>query len=206
MGTDHLVFGAPDLLTGVQIVETLLGVRPTLGGKHVGIGTHNALAALGDGAYLEVIAPDPDQLTRLRPLPYGLEALAKPRLLTWAIKAPDIESQALRALAAGVNLGPVLQMARERPDGTRLEWRLTRSEQVVGDGLVPFLIAWGPGAHPSETSPTGSRLVSLRGEHPEPERIMRQLEAVGVTLPVTRGAEPALIAAVEGVLGTVDLR
>jgi hypothetical protein len=97
-------------------------------------------------------------------------------------------------------------MSRERPDGTRLAWRLTRAEQMVGDGLVPFLIAWDPGTHPSETSPAGGHLVSLRGEHPEPERIMRMLDALGVTLSVTRGARPALIATVEGLRGTVELR
>jgi hypothetical protein len=97
-------------------------------------------------------------------------------------------------------------MTRERPDGSRLAWRLTRSLHVTGDGLVPFLIAWEPGAHPSETSPAGCRLVALRGEHPEPEVIRRLLDAVGVTLAVTQGPRPALIATVAGVLGTAELR
>ena len=206
VAVDHLVFGAPDLLTGIQTVEKLLGVHPAPGGKHLGVGTHNALVSLGAGAYLEVIAPDPAQPTPPWPRPYGLDALDRPRLLTWAAKAQDIESQAQRARAAGVDLGPVLRMSRERPDGIRLEWTLTRAERMVGDGLVPFLIAWDPGAHPSETSPTGGRLVAVRGEHPEPERIRGMLEAVGITLPLTRGPRPALIATVEGAPGTVELR
>jgi hypothetical protein len=203
---DHLIYGAPDLLIGSQAVAALLGVRPAIGGKHLGVGTHNALVALGDGAYLEVIAQDPDQEARLRPLPYGLDTLARPRLITWAVRVQDVETQAQRARVAGVDLGAVYPMSRERPDGTRLEWQLTRSGQLVGDGLVPFLIQWGPGQHPSETSPAGCRLVSLRGEHPEPERITRMLEAVDVKLPVTAGAEPALVATIEGTLGTFELR
>jgi len=203
---DHLVYGAPDLATGTERIEALLGVRPAPGGTHVGIGTHNALIALGEGAYLEIIAPDPDQQARMRPLPYGLDTLEEPRLMTWAIKAPDIEAQASRARAAGIDLGPVVPMARERPDGTRLEWRLTRSPLVVADGLVPFLIEWGPGAHPSETAPSGARLVTLRGEHPEPERTADRLQKAGVTVPLTRGPKPALIATLEGVRGAVDLR
>jgi hypothetical protein len=138
MELDHLIFGAPDLVTGTQVIEELLGARPTVGAKHVGIGTHNALLSLGFGAYLEVTAPDPDQQVRLPTLPYELDTLAQPGLLTWAIKAPDIEAQAERARARGVDLGPVVPMARERPDGTRLEWRLTRFGQLIGDGLVPF--------------------------------------------------------------------
>ncbi len=171
MNVDHIIYGAPSLETGMESVEGLLGVRAAMGGKHVGLGTHNALLSLGSGAYMEIIAPDPEQTAPSRPLPFGLDLPVKPRLVTWAIKAPDIEARAQRAKAAGVDLGPVLRMSRERPDGLRLEWALTYREEMLGDGLVPFLIAWEPGPHPSETSPSGCRLVSLRAEHPEPERI-----------------------------------
>ncbi len=203
---DHVVYGAPDLDAGVRTIEQLLGVRAEAGGKHVGLGTHNALVSLGEGAYLEIISPDPEQPAPARSLPWGLADLREPRLLTWAVKAPDIEARAERAKAAGADVGPVLRMSRERPDGTRLEWALTFREQPLGDGLVPFLIAWEPGPHPSETSPGGCRLVSLRGEHPEPERIRAMLEVIGVEMAVLRGERPALIATVEGPRGMVELR
>jgi hypothetical protein len=206
MSVDHLVYGAPDLQSGIDVIERVLGIRLTVGGKHLGIGTHNALASLGDGAYLEVLAPDPDQPLPPGPLPYNLDTLAAPRLLTWAMKADDIAVQVERARANGVNLGPVLRMSRDRPDGTRLEWSLTRAGLALGDGLVPFLISWDPGPHPSETSPTGGRLVSLRAEHPEPERIGRMLEVLGARLPLTQGPAPALIATIEGPRGVVELR
>jgi hypothetical protein len=203
---DHIIFGAPGLAAGIEAVEGLLGVRAEMGGKHVGLGTHNALLSLGGGSYVEIIAPDPEQAAPSRPLPWGLPELRQPRLLMWAVKTPDIEARAQGAKAAGVDLGPVLRMSRERPDGVRLEWALTYREEMLGDGLVPFLIAWEPGPHPSETSPGGCRLVSLRGEHPEPERIGAMLEAVGVEMAVARGPRPALIATVEGPRGTEELR
>lgn len=206
MEIDHLVYGVQDLEAGSAAIERLLGVRPAAGGKHVGLGTHNALLSLGGGAYLELIAPDPEQPAPWRPLPFGLAGLREPRLLTWAVKAPDVESQAARAREAGVDPGPVLRMSRQRPDGTLLSWALTYREEPLGDGLVPFLIAWDPGPHPSETSPAGCRLVSLRAEHPAPERIAVMLAAVGVDMPVTRGEAPALIATIEGPVGTVELR
>ena len=206
MQIDHLIYGAPDRLTGIRSIEALLGVRPAPGGKHVGIGTHNALVSLGNGAYLEVISPDPDQPRPEQSLPYGLDDLVEPRLITWAVKAPEIESLAAEALAAGVDLGPVQQMARQRPDGGRLEWRLTRSPRLVGDGLVPFLIAWNPCPHPSETAPPGGRLISLRGEHPEPESIARMLDILGAATTVALGPSPALIATIEIVGRTVELR
>lgn len=206
METDHIVFGVPDLDSGIAAIERLLGVRAAMGGKHTGLGTHNALLSLDGGAYLEIIAPDPDQPNPPRPLPWGLGELKQPRVLTWAVKAVDIEARAERARTAGVDVGPVLRMSRVRPDGTRLEWALTFREQALGDGLVPFLIAWEPGPHPSETSPGGCRLLSLRGEHPEPERITGMLAAVGVEMAVTRRESARLVAVVKGPRGIVELR
>jgi hypothetical protein len=37
------------------------GITPSPGGTHAGLGTHNRLAALGNGAYLEILARDPGQ-------------------------------------------------------------------------------------------------------------------------------------------------
>lgn len=206
MEVDHLVYGVAELGRGISAVEGLLGVRAMAGGKHVGLGTHNALLLLGGEAYLEIIAPDPEQPSPPRPRPFGLDGLREARLVAWAAKATDIEAQAERARAAGVDVGSVLRMSRVRPDGRRLEWSLTYREELLGDGLVPFLISWEPGPHPSETSPGGWRLVSLRGEHPEPGRIKRMLAALGMEMAITAGPEPVLVAAIEGPQGIVELR
>ncbi|HEY3555130.1 MAG TPA: VOC family protein, partial [Casimicrobiaceae bacterium] len=56
---DHLVVAATSLDAGADWIEARLGVRPVPGGKHATMGTHNALVGLGPGAYLEVIAIDP---------------------------------------------------------------------------------------------------------------------------------------------------
>jgi len=206
MEVDHLVYGVAELGRGISTVEELLGVRAMAGGQHVGLGTHNALLSLGGEAYLEIIAPDPEQPNPSRPRPFGLDGLWESRLVAWAAKATDIEAQAGRARAAGADVGPVLRMSRVRPDGRRLEWSLTYREELLGDGLVPFLIAWEPGPHPSETSPGGCHLVSLRGEHPEPERIAGMLAGLGVEMAITAGPRAGLVATIEGARGMVELR
>src|SRR5215813_8557610 len=95
---DHLAVAAPTLAAGVEFIARLTGVEPRAGGKHVTMGTHNALLRLGDRAYLEVIAIDPDGAKPAHPRWFDLDdpelqaALAeRPRLVAWAARTDDIE-------------------------------------------------------------------------------------------------------------------
>ncbi len=202
---DHLVYGLPDLESGVEDLARRTGVRPAAGGVHPGRGTHNALLSLGPGSYLELIAPDPLQPAPPRPRRFGLDGLERPRLVAWAIRVQDIERRVRRARERGYDPGPVETMGRDRPDGVRLRWRLT-SGPAESPSPVPFLIDWGSSPHPSQGAPTGVRLLELRGQHPDPESVRRLLLALEVELPIDPGPEPALIAALETPRGPVRLR
>jgi hypothetical protein len=202
---DHLVYAVADLEVGIAEIERLLGVRAESGGKHTGRGTHNALLSLGGGSYLEIIAPDPEQAAPATARPFGLDRLREPRLVTWAVRVPDIEKRVDEARKAGYDPGAVLPMSRKLPDGGELRWRLTANAEPAGDGIVPFLIQWGPGKHPSESAPAGAHLADLQAEHPRPNAVNPMLEAIGAELTVTESARPALIATIEGPKGTVVL-
>jgi hypothetical protein len=202
---DHLVYAVPDLDEGVALIEQKLGVRAAPGGKHVGRGTHNALLSLENRSYLEIIAPDPEQGSVSIPRAFGLDAPGEPRLFTWAAQVETIESRLETARGAGYNAS-LLSMMRELPDGNVLRWMLTYPPPSIGDGLVPFLIRWEPGPHPSETSPRGCRLLSLRGEHPDPEPVRALLGALGVDLPISQAPTPALVATIECPKGQIQLR
>jgi hypothetical protein len=203
---DHVVYAAPRLDETVDDLSKQLGVRATPGGRHQGLGTHNALLGLGAGAYLDIIAPDPDQPDPQRRRPFGLDAITTPRLVTWAVKSPDIDRRVERARAAGYDPGPIIPLSRRLPDGTELRWRLTYREELAANGLVPFLIDWGDAPHPSDSAPPGCSLLNLRAEHPQPEPVRAMLEALAVNLGLTRGPAPALIAALQTPNGRIELR
>lgn len=204
---DHLVYATPDIDRSVEELAARLGVRPSPGGRHPGIGTRNALLDLGGGAYLEVIGVDREAAGPADgPRPFGLDRIDEPRFATWAATAVAIEACVARARQAGYEPGPVQPMSRRRPDGVELQWRLTPPSAEAVE-LVPFLIEWGDDVpHPSSTSAGGCRLMSFSGEHPEPEVVAVALQALAVELVVKPAPVAALIAVIEGPAGVVELR
>jgi len=96
---DHLVVAAATLEQGEDHLESLLGVRPQRGGKHVAMGTHNSLLKLGERSFLEVIAIDPDGAAPARPRWFALDTDAlqaslreAPRLIHWVARTDDIDA------------------------------------------------------------------------------------------------------------------
>lgn len=193
---DHLVYATGNLAQTVDELNDRLGVTLTAGGRHVGLGTRNFLADLGDDRYLEVIGPDPEQPTPEHPRPFGIDDLAGPRLVTWAARVTDLDEALRRARAAGYDPGPIVSMSRDSGSGVRLRWRMTLSP-AGGDlgGLVPLLIDWADATHPSHGAASGMRLVSLTGFHPDITRIRRCLAALGEDLDLRDRPEPGLRAA-----------
>jgi hypothetical protein len=202
---DHLVYATPDLDASISDVEALLGVRPAHGGRHPGRGTRNALIALSETSYIEIIGPDPEQAEIVGPRWLGIDNLSAPRLVTWAVKCADIETVAASAARARIALGAVTSGSRHTMDGTLLRWRLTDPRAMVEDGLIPFLIDWGTSLHPASSAPRGPALLSLRAEHPEPARVERAASVLGLELSVTHASEPRLVARLRTQRGDVDL-
>lgn len=203
---DHLVYATPDLDRGIAEIERLLGVRASRGGQHPGRGTRNALAALGPNAYLEIIAPDPDQPPPASPRPFGLDHLQTSRLVTWSANGTDLERLQREAVSKGIALGAVASGSRRRPDGTLLSWRFTDPGTLVADGIIPFFIDWGTSPHPAHSAARGATLVELRAEHPDHQRVQQMLDQLGLTLEVVKGTRPALIAVIDSPRGRVEVR
>lgn len=203
---DHLVYACAELDRGIAEIEQVLGVRASLGGRHPMWGTHNALVGLGARSYLEIIAPDADHAPTSTARPFGLDAVNRSHLVAWAVSGRELQTWRNKAQLGGVHLGAIRSGSRHSADGVTLEWKLTDLRCVVGDGVVPFLIDWGPSSHPSLTAPKGAMLVGLRAEHPDHECVRNMLSVLALDLAVDAGPRPALIAEIRGPNGVVVLR
>jgi hypothetical protein len=190
---DHLVYATVNVADSVEELNSRFGISMSPGGQHVGLGTRNYLADLGDSRYLEVIGPDPRQPTPGRPRPFGIDDLAVPRLVTWAARVDDLDEAVCRAQAAGYNPGPIVALSRDRGHGAPLRWRMTLppADAELG-GLVPLLIDWADAPHPSQTAASGLRLLSLNGFHPDVGRIQECLTALGERLDIEERPEAGL--------------
>jgi catechol 2,3-dioxygenase-like lactoylglutathione lyase family enzyme len=130
VGLDHIVILVHSLEDAVRDY-TALGFTVTPGGEHADGRTHNALISFADGSYLELIAfrgPVPEDHFFYRPgNPEGP--------VTYALSPDDIERTVQEARSRGLNMGDPRSGGRTRPDGQRLEWRI--SQPPTRD--LPFL-------------------------------------------------------------------
>lgn len=203
---DHIVLATPDVDDTADRLTTRMGVRAVAGGKHPAWGTRNALIALGDHTYLEIIGPDPGSPPQEPPRPFGLETLTIPRIATWAVRGRALERLVTHARGEGVDLGEVQHRTRRRPDGVLLGWVMTDLTAPRADGIIPFFVDWGETPHPATTSPQGGTLIGLSARHPEAGSVRAMLRSLGVGIEVEPGETPELIATLRTRKGEIELR
>ncbi|HSF25990.1 MAG TPA: VOC family protein [Actinomycetes bacterium] len=186
---DHLVLAAgPDGLQAmVEPLTQRLGLAPTPGGVHPGLGTTNAIVALADGVYLEVVAVA-DQAAAARSS-FGRAVAARQHAgggwVGWAARLPTYDALADAAAGAGLALA---DGERTRPDGRTLRWRTAGFDRIEDEPVLPFLIAWDvdDDDHPSHVAPDIARPPRVRALElaGDPHALRRRLggELAGVRL------------------------
>lgn len=201
---DHVVLATPDLEATIAELTARLGVAPSVGGPHVGLGTRNVLYSLGGDCYLEVIGPDAEQPEPDGPRPLSVDDVTAPTIVTWCAKSNDLAGLIDRAAARGRGFRGPVSMSRRSPHGL-LEWACAYPEGDTAGGLIPFFIDWGSTAHPSTTSATGLTLKSWRAGHPDPDAVTSRLAELGVDLAVDYATAPRLSLIVNSPNGTVEI-
>ncbi|MFQ5897237.1 MAG: VOC family protein [Candidatus Methylomirabilia bacterium] len=151
-GIDHIVVVVRDLEAATASYRGLsFTVVP--GGRHP-VGTHNALIALEDGAYIELIAfLEPEKPSPHRwwtPLQQG------EGLVDFCVGTSDLAADLGALRRAGVEIDDPTPLSRTRPDGYVLRWVLAIPREGHR-GVAPFLI--------SDETPRHERVPAQSG-HP----------------------------------------
>lgn len=160
---DHIVIGHSNLELAMQEFADLTGCQPAYGGAHQGRGTHNALAAIGDGLYIELISPDPSQPNK-GVLSQRLASYRQSQLLAWAVRSSDLEG--ISGEHCGFATSEPFDMSREQPGSDPLHWRLLNLVNHELAGFAPFYIDWLACPHPATTNPVAGQLLTLELTHP----------------------------------------
>src|SRR5262245_10487476 len=201
---DHLAVAAASL--DGRLLDDVLGVSLSPGGRHARMGTHNRLLRLGDAAYLELIAVDPQASAPSDPRWFELDEPAMrvrlaegPMLVHWVAHVDTTELPPL----------PFDVGSWERFERGDLSWQLTvRADgKLPADGVVPSLIRWPGTAHPAARLPeSGVALEALELEHPRAAEVQRQLDLLGLDVRCSRSAVPRIVAHLRTPSGPRTLR
>ena len=185
---DHIVWVCDDLERGSRRIETLTGATPRFGGVHASGRTHNALLALGERCYLEILAPveaeraDDDEWTRCA------RAAADGRVLTYCLRSPrPLAELAVIAARHGWGNAQLQSNGRRRPDGVQLRWRWLAPQVAQFGPAFPFFIDWLDSPHPAELPSAGDRepgatLFQFSVGHPHAPELARALAEFGCTI------------------------
>jgi hypothetical protein len=178
---DHVVVVVESLANAVREYRDA-GFLVTPGGRHDAIPTENALVAFEDGGYLELIAlrdRDARESLRLRRTGAAWERelrgssavarrflprlAASPGVADFVLCGAPLARFAAEARRRGFPMAGPAPMARERPDGTRLEWTIA----FPAAEHIPFFIEDRtpralrvPGGPEATAHPNGARGVA----------------------------------------------
>jgi hypothetical protein len=209
---DHIVVAAQNLQQGSDYIRETLGVEIPAGGKHQNMATHNLVMQLGNDAYLEVIAIDPDGTTPRHPRWFALDTAlmraalsAGPRLITWVMNTADLDALSTRL---EFDIGVPTRLSR---DDLSWEFALPDDGRLLGEGLLPYCIQWHSSPHPSRAmADSGCVLQELTIYHNRPRWLNERLDMLEAghlvnVEPLPDSETPYLAATIDTPNGTVTL-
>jgi hypothetical protein len=196
------MLGASDLHAAMREFARKTGVRPQFGGVHPGRGTENAVVSLGDGRYVEIIAPDPAQ-HGVKGFAADLAKLRRVTPLGWAVGTDNAEALRSTLRRRGFHPSRPSPGSRQRPDGVRLAW-VTFDIPGTEGAVAPFFIQWRNAKdHPSRTAPVGCQLTDLQLQTRRTEPLKRLVALLRLPAHVVERASSRIVVTLDCPAGRV---
>jgi catechol 2,3-dioxygenase-like lactoylglutathione lyase family enzyme len=138
-GFDHFIILVNDLAAAIETYRRL-GFDARAGGEHPAFGSHNALIALADGTYLELVAFKDTALAAKTFWGAGVSKLrASEGFGGYVLGANDLAGVVPELRGRGLKVSEPTADARMRLDGQRVAWHIALlANSPVG--ILPFLI------------------------------------------------------------------
>jgi hypothetical protein len=208
---DHVIWAVPELDAGVEHFRALSGVDPAEGGVHPGRGTRNYLVSAGQNRYLEIIAPDPEQMP-FDPVEHPVQSFAheisgmdRPEVDMFAFWATELEAVAAAGRELGMEVIGPTPGERRTPEGELIRWSHVDFIGHDFGQFVPFAINWLDSTHPSTTSPEGAYIEGITVEHPRADELRRIYTVLGVPAEVVQADDPRIVVHMRSENGPFEL-
>ncbi len=201
---DHIVLAVPNLEQATRDFKDKYNLELVYGGKHESFGTHNALLNLGNGCYLEVLAPDLDNTTYQGKRWMGADLSQKPVVCRWALKSNDLTKDQKALQKINPEYGSIIEGSRQKTDGSTLRWQMIRPLSSPLVDIAPFMVDWKDSdSHPTDSLPEECQLVSIEFADPKVEQMQGLFNELGLDDLVHSEDEPRISIRLQTNNGTV---
>ena len=145
LALDHLIIAVEYPEKAAKEFAEKHDVKVVEGGKHDNWGTYNYLAYFENDAYIEWIGMFDEELAAASDNPlivqtYDTLSKGKVGFIQFAVRTEKMEAFIEHFQQTDVSYKGPFAGSRERPDGTRLEWRMLFPQSEIA---LPFILEWG---------------------------------------------------------------
>lgn len=182
---DHIVYAVPDLEKAMADFEKMTGIAPVFGGYHTTQGTKNALVNLGNKAYLEFLAIDPQNTDIVAPRWMGIDLIQQPLITRWALKSDDLKKDSIIVKNYHQSMGKIKGGQRKTTNQQLLQWEMIMPLATPKVELIPFFCDWqNSEIHPTDSLPQQGAFKQLQLTHPTPDKFISTLKELSLDLAV----------------------
>ncbi len=155
---DHVILAINDLEQGMRQFESKTGIKPEPGGIHPNSYTQNAIIALDNESYIEILAPRAD----IDSVPDWIMEIDRLTPIDWAVATQNIDLTRKKLSDIELVSSQSETGSRATIRGDTLMWT-TFGIETERDAYFPFFINWdSQSIHPSINAPSGCTLNNLR--------------------------------------------